>query len=92
MTRFARTDANQSAITTALQSVGAGVRVVEREPYDLVVGFRQRTYLLEVKDGSKKPSARKLTENQVRFHASWPGHVCIVESIDDALRAIGAVK
>jgi hypothetical protein len=43
-------------------------------------------YLLEVKDGEKPPSQRKLTADEVRFHNSWMGQIAIVNSIDDLMK------
>jgi hypothetical protein len=45
--------------------------------------------LFEVKDGSKPPSARKLTPDQVKFHSEWPGEIHIVNNVAEALRAAG---
>jgi len=92
--RVARVDANQAAIVGALRAVGATVTVTARlgEGFpDLAVGFRGVTYLLEVKDGAKRPSERKLTEAEADWHASWRGQVAVVESVEDALAVIGAV-
>lgn len=52
---------------------------------DLVVAFRGRTMLIEIKDGSKKPSDRQLTPAQKIFHAEWSGELHVVESIEQAL-------
>jgi hypothetical protein len=41
-----------------------------------------------VKDGSKPPSARKLTEDQVKWHAEWRGQVAVVENVEQAIEAI----
>ena len=43
----------------------------------------------EVKDGSKPPCKRKLTPDEEAFHASWRGHVAVVESVEDALKIVG---
>ncbi len=96
MRRAARTDDNQEQIVRALRAVGAKVQslaaVGEGTP-DLLVGFRRQSYLLEVKDGAKPPSARKLTPDQQVWHSSWTGlPVVIVETVDDALQAIGAIQ
>jgi hypothetical protein len=71
------------ATVQPLHAVGGGVP-------DLLVGFRGQTYLIEVKDGRKPPSARKLTPDQVEWHSAWRGQVAIAEWPDDALRIIGA--
>ncbi|WEI20103.1 hypothetical protein PY247_10500 [Acinetobacter proteolyticus] len=52
---------------------------------DLLVGFRGVNWLLEIKDGQKVKSARKLTPDQVEWHESWRGRVYIVESVDQAI-------
>ena len=89
--RRAAVDANQSAIVSALRKIGATVQplhgVGEGCP-DLVCGYRGRNLMLEVKDGSKPPSARKLTKDQVRWHEQWRGHVCVVCNIEEAIAAV----
>jgi hypothetical protein len=47
--------------------------------------------LLEVKDGSKPPSAQKLTPQQEEWHRDWRGHRVVVNSPEAALTAIGAI-
>jgi hypothetical protein len=54
---------------------------------DLLVYRADTLSLLEIKDGSKIPSRRKLTPLQVEFHKQWPVHV--VNDIDEALKAVG---
>lgn len=58
---------------------------------DLLVGTpRGQLLLLEVKDGSKKPSARQLTSDQQRWHAEWRRFpLFIVQSVTEAVDAIG---
>lgn len=93
--RRGRTDDNQTAIVQALRAIpGCAVRstagVGSGFP-DLAVGFRGKTYLLEVKDGAKAASRRKLTDDEFNFLRIWTGHVALVNSVADALEAIGAV-
>jgi hypothetical protein len=45
---------------------------------------------MEIKDGNKRPSARNLTPAEKEFHAIWRGQVSVVNSLDEALEAIGA--
>lgn len=90
-----RIDANHNVIVDGLRRVGATVKstaAVGDGFVDLVVGFRKANYLLEVKDGSKSPSRRKLTDAEKAFHAGWQGQIAVIESLDDALRTIGAMK
>jgi hypothetical protein len=44
--------------------------------------------LVEVKDGSKPPSERKLTPAQVQFHAIWKGRIVVVTSPEEAVAAV----
>ena len=89
-----RTDANQAEIMGAFRSCGASVQTlheVGRGCPDLLVGFRGRNLLVEVKDGSKPPSKRRLRPDQVRWHERWRGQVAVVESVDDVLGLLGVV-
>ena len=45
---------------------------------DVMVGWRGRNYLFEIKDGGKAPSRRDLTDAQKDFHGSWQGQVAVV--------------
>lgn len=91
MRRAARVDANQDQIVSALRACGATVRVVTQGDGlpDLLVGYRGYTILMEVKDGRKPPSARRLTEEEEKFFANWTGGVlAIVNSVDEALELL----
>lgn len=52
---------------------------------DLVVGWKGRNYLFEVKNGDQVPSRRRLTAAQVGLHGSWQGQVAVVCSAADIL-------
>jgi hypothetical protein len=91
MRRAGRTDANHSAITTALLKLGASVDSLASmgKGYpDLLVGFRGRALLLEVKDGSKPPSHRKLTADEQRWFTRFRGEAYVVNSVQEALDAV----
>lgn len=93
MRRAAKIDDNQREIVSALRRVGCSVQSlagVGKGVPDLVVGFRKRNFLLEIKDGSKSPSKRKLTPDEQNFHSMWKGQVVIVETVADALKVVGA--
>jgi hypothetical protein len=84
LNRYAkRRDPNEPEIVRALRDIGATVKRLD--DIDLLVGWRGRNFLLEVKDlkGALKPSQ----EEMVR---TWRGQYEIVRSVDEALRAIGA--
>lgn len=89
----AKVDANQPEIVRVLRGVGANVQhlhMVGRGCPDILVGFRGRNFLLEIKDGSLPPSRRGLTKDELDWHDAWQGQVAVVNDADEALRAIGA--
>lgn len=88
MRRAARVDANQPEIVAALRKAGASVQplhTVGQGCPDLLVAFRQHNFLLEVKDGSKPPSARTLTDDEKEWIGAWKAPVYIVNSAQEAL-------
>jgi hypothetical protein len=96
--RANRKDANHAAIVRLLQQVGAHVIDAAAAPtlgFDLLVVYRGRTYIMEIKDGSKPPCERQLTPNEQEQQAALARHGVeyhVVLSEDDALRVIGAIK
>jgi hypothetical protein len=92
--RASRVDFNQREIVAALRGAGATVQLLhavgEGCP-DLLVGWKGLNLLLEVKDGSKPPSAQKLTPQQEVWHRDWRGRSIVVNSPEAALAAIGAI-
>lgn len=98
---FARQrDANEPEIVRLLEFVGASVQALNGTGVpDLLVGFRGRTFLLEVKartaTGRAKRSrsdadARGLLETQQKWWSSWKGDPpIVVTSAQEALDAIG---
>lgn len=92
-----RVDGNHRQIVQALHQVGAVVIDVHALPgaLDLLVAYRGILMLLEIKDGTKPKSAQKLTPMEVatiEAIRAVGGRVEVVTSVDDALRAIGAIK
>jgi len=83
----ARVDANQQNIVKALRDAGAYVWIIGL-PVDLLVGYDNQTYLVEIKDGPKKA----LTRLQQDFFGNWiGGGLHRIERPDEALRMIGKV-
>lgn len=84
-----KVDANQAVIVAALRAYGFAVahtyEVGGGFP-DLVIALRGWLGLVEIKDGSKPPCARKLTPDEARFHALWPTKIYIIESVADVDR------
>jgi len=92
---YARTDNNHIEIVDALRRVGAQVQSLAGVGHgcpDLLVAFRGEWFVLEVKDGTKPASHRKLTQPEARWHEQFGDYASVftVTSTDDALGAIGA--
>lgn len=93
MKYHARVDANQGAIVAALRKIGCFVQsiaMVGGGVPDLLCGCRGRWHVLEVKDGSKPPSARALTPAEAKWHEAASPHapVHVVASVEDALAVV----
>jgi hypothetical protein len=86
-----RIDANQNQIVDAMRKVGAVVRIISQGDGipDLLVGYKGYTILMEVKDGDKVPSARKLTDAEQKFFDDWRGGMlAVVNSVEEALEIL----
>ena len=84
MRRAARVDANQEQIVSALRGAGAYVWIIGL-PVDLLVGYKNHTFLVEIKTDSKK----RLTKLQADFFENWSGStLCRIDSPEAALRMI----
>ena len=94
--RAAKIDANHEQVVSALRAAGASVQSlagVGKGVPDLLVGFQGKTLLMEVKDGRKTPSERRLTEDQIKWHGAWRGGpLAVVDGVDAALRMLGVMK
>lgn len=90
--RAARVDANQNEIVKALRDAGASVAITSRVGDgfpDLVVGFREETYLMEL----KMPRSGLKTSLQEIFFLRWcGGSLNIVKTPEEALNIIGVLK
>lgn len=82
MTYARRTDANLTPIVKAYRKLGCSVWVCN-SMVDCVIGYGGISELVEVKDGEKPPSARKLTKAQVEFRKTWTGGVWLIKSLAD---------
>jgi hypothetical protein len=84
----AKVDSNQDAIVSTLRAAGAYVWIIGL-PVDLLVGYGNHSYLMEIKRDSKA----RMTPLQADFFKNWTGGtLCRVDSPDAALRMIGVIK
>ncbi|CAB5217755.1 hypothetical protein UFOVP208_10 [uncultured Caudovirales phage] len=74
-----KVDANQKELMTKLRLIPgvtvATTHIIGKGFPDIVIGYKGINYLVEIKDGTKPPSQRKLTKDEVSFHSNWSGQV-----------------
>lgn len=92
MRRYAqRVDANLAEVVAAIRATGCSVWLIN-DAVDIGIGYGGICLLAEVKDGRKKPSARKLTPAQVKFRQTWTGGIRLITSVDDAMAAVRTLR
>jgi Holliday junction resolvase len=88
MRRAARIDKNQPDIVAIFERYGFSVQRAQAMGSgfpDLILGYGGRNYLVEVKDGTAKPSERQLNDLQKAWHSEWRGQVCVIETVAQAI-------
>ncbi len=82
--RAAKRDIAEPEVVSALRMCGMSVERMDT-PVDLLVGFRGRCWLVEVKS-SDKGYGKALNVNQQKFADGWRGpEVVILRSAQDAI-------
>lgn len=88
----ARRDANHTDIVGTFRACHCSVldtASLGKGAPDIVVGVNAETTLLvEIKDGKKPPSQRKLTPDELAFMQAWRGKYVIIESVDDVINLL----
>ncbi len=89
-----RRDANQPEIVGVFESLDCSVLDVSVAPcgFDLIVGYKTQAIAVEVKDGSKPPSARKLTQNEFSAHLNWRGPKAIITTNAEAVALVKKMR
>lgn len=91
MRRAARIDSNQSEIVEKLRDCGYSVQILSTVGDgcpDILCGAHQINVILEIKDGSRKPSKQKLTPDEQKWHIAWKGQKAVVRSFEEAAAVI----
>ena len=91
--RIARVDSNQKEIVLALRRHGALVKHTHtiKNLFDILVYFQGNTYSVEIKDGNKPPSQRKLTDGEKKCKEEMESKgvkYWVVESVEEALKML----
>lgn len=84
----ARTDSNQLEIVTALRKKGASVLLLHQVGKgcpDVLVGWNNSNFLIEIKNNSQPPSKRKLTPDEQDFFDTWQGQAAVVDSVESVI-------
>lgn len=88
-----KVDENQKEIVAAFRKFGYSVahtHTIGKGFPDIIVAKNLCTILVEIKDGKKAPSKRKLTPDEEKFHNEWQGQMVIIESVDDVVKFCNA--
>jgi len=89
--RARKIDDNQNEIVKQLRRIGCSVAItsmVGNGMPDLLIGFRKKNFLFELKDGNKSESRKRLTPDEEKFFNTWQGQVNVVENFDQILKII----
>jgi hypothetical protein len=90
--RAARVDGNHEQIVRGLRKFGVWVHSTaplgDGFP-DAIAHWDGRFTLLEIKDPSQEPARRRLNEKESAFFATCPGRKAVVETLGEALIAVG---
>lgn len=86
--RAAKKDANHVEVVSAFRKLGWYVLDVGqlKNCCDLVVSKYGYTIAVEIKDGNKPPSARKLSDGEAKFRDEWLGKWRLIESVEDVIK------
>ena len=83
MRRQAKADENQPAIVKAFRDFGCSVQhlhTIGKGCPDVLIGKGGQNFLIEIKNGKKHPSKKRLTKDEAKWHENWRGQVCVIES------------
>lgn len=84
-----RVDANQTELVNEAERLGAQAQRISDIGGgcpDLLITFKGQWHVVEVKDGSKPPSRRRLSSKQIEWHERFNAPVWIWESVEDVRR------
>jgi len=91
----ARIDENQPEIVLALRKMGAGVTTLHSVGHgvsDILVSWRQRWFVMEIKNPTKPKADQELTKDQKVWIAEQKAPVYIVTSPLEAVTFMQMVK
>lgn len=91
---YKRTDANQKDIMDKLRCIPnlsvISTHTIGKGFPDIIVGYKGKNYMIEIKDGAKYKSKQKLTTDELLFHMKWKGQICVCNSFDQVVELINS--
>lgn len=90
-----RTDANHAQISAAFKYLGCTVQslhTIGGGCPDLLVGISGINLVVEVKDGRKVPSRRKLTPYEETWFRTWRGQRCVIKDVEEVQALVKTVR
>ncbi len=97
MSKYARKkDDNHDEIVDEFKRLGCGVKDVHNLPdfVDIIICYKSATVMVEIKDGAKPASARKLTSGEKKFSDEWiakGGKWACIETIEQANELVKSI-
>ncbi len=85
--KAAKVDDNQKEVVSLFRSLGWYVLIISqlKNCCDIIVSKGGHTIAIEIKDGEKPPSARKLSEGETKFKEEWKGDYELVICNEDVI-------
>lgn len=92
--RAAKVDDNQKEVVALFRKLGWYVLIISqlKNCCDIIVSKDNITIAIEIKDGKKPPSQRKLSEGEVKFKDEWKGKYELVICDDDVININNNLK
>jgi len=85
--RAAKVDDNQKQVVTLFRKLGWYVLIISqlKNCCDIIVSKNDITIAIEIKDGEKPASKRKLSEGELKFKGDWKGLYELVICDEDVI-------
>lgn len=85
--RAAKVDDNQADVVKLFRKLGWTVLIISqlKNCCDIIISKSGRTVAVEIKDGKKPPSQRKLSAGEIKFRDNWQGEYALIETQEDVI-------
>lgn len=89
-----RKDENHQEIVAYCRGLGFSVLDVAalKNCCDIIISKDEYTVAIEIKDGKKPPSKRRLTEGEEKFRKEWKGAYRLVTCVEDIDNLVNAMR